>query len=315
MRRSPRAIPSPSTRSTALGRRYDCATARCNGRESAQQNADKFRACARAPSASAVPPASGIAPVRVWRTVNVHPPCPVVNTLKRRSSTKRGVIEDCQVAAALVAGILEAVWDASPEVESITLLQEMRFRADHDSQLARLDEQVLVDSRVVRTQIVRRSEGRKGRSDELDPAAGEGGREQLTLNPRRRVAKDQALSLRNGDDRAPVLIAQKFRKADSEGACHVCGRSQRRAVLSALQIGERGAADPGRGGEGVQCQFLPLSRRAHPCAEAYGDGRLGCIRSRDRFLYHKLNCSNIVEPRAEGPVPGDLGYRAGEVAV
>jgi hypothetical protein len=46
-----------------------------------QQNADKFRACARTPSASAVPPASGIAPVRVWRTVNVHSPCPVVNTL------------------------------------------------------------------------------------------------------------------------------------------------------------------------------------------------------------------------------------------
>src|SRR5215213_3922825 len=45
-----------------------------------QQNADKFRACARAPSASAVPPASRIAPVRVWRTVNVHPPCRVVNT-------------------------------------------------------------------------------------------------------------------------------------------------------------------------------------------------------------------------------------------
>ena len=46
-----------------------------------QQNADKFRACARAPSASAVPPASGIAPVRVRRAMNVHPPCPVVNTL------------------------------------------------------------------------------------------------------------------------------------------------------------------------------------------------------------------------------------------
>ena len=26
------------------------------------------------------PPASGIAPVHVWRAVNVHPPCPVVNT-------------------------------------------------------------------------------------------------------------------------------------------------------------------------------------------------------------------------------------------
>ena len=46
-----------------------------------QQNADKFRACARAPSASAVPPASGIAPLRVWRTVNVHPSCLLVNTL------------------------------------------------------------------------------------------------------------------------------------------------------------------------------------------------------------------------------------------
>ena len=45
-----------------------------------QQNADKFRACARASSASAVPSASGIAPLRVWRTVNVHPPCPFVNT-------------------------------------------------------------------------------------------------------------------------------------------------------------------------------------------------------------------------------------------
>ena len=67
----------------APGRRCDCATARCNGRKSAQQNADKFRACARAPSASAAPPASGIAPLRGWRTVNVHPPCPVVNTLAR----------------------------------------------------------------------------------------------------------------------------------------------------------------------------------------------------------------------------------------
>jgi hypothetical protein len=50
------------------------------GERTAQQNADKFRACARAPSASAVPPASGIAPVRVWPTLNVHPPCPVVKT-------------------------------------------------------------------------------------------------------------------------------------------------------------------------------------------------------------------------------------------
>ena len=74
-----------------------------------KQNADKFRACARAPSASALPPASGIAPVRVWRTVNVHPPCPVVNTLKKRSSTERRVIEDRQVTAAVGAGVFEAV--------------------------------------------------------------------------------------------------------------------------------------------------------------------------------------------------------------
>ena len=51
-----------------------------------QQNADKFRACARASSASAAPPASGIAPVRVWPTVNVHPPCPVVKTPANRFS-------------------------------------------------------------------------------------------------------------------------------------------------------------------------------------------------------------------------------------
>ena len=140
--------------------------------------------------------------------------------------------------------------------------------------------------------------------------AGEGGREQLTLNPRRRVAKDQALSLRNGDDRAPVLIAQKLREADPEGARHVCGRRQRRTVLSALQIGERSAANPGRGGEGVQGQFLSLPRCAHPRAEANGDGQLGSIRSFDGFLYHKLNLSNIVESSTEGPVPGDLGYRA-----
>src|SRR5215213_6752464 len=86
----PRAIPTPSTRSTAPGRRCGSATVRCNGRKSAQQNADKFRACARAPSASAVPFASGIAPLRVWRTVNVHPPCPDVNTpaLDRRAFAK-----------------------------------------------------------------------------------------------------------------------------------------------------------------------------------------------------------------------------------
>src|SRR5215213_1776693 len=47
---------------------------------STQQNADKFRACARAPSASATPPAFEIAPVRVWLVVNVHPPCRLVKT-------------------------------------------------------------------------------------------------------------------------------------------------------------------------------------------------------------------------------------------
>src|SRR5215203_1524569 len=56
-----------------------------------------------------LPPAFGIAPVHVWRTVNVHPPCPAVKTLIVSSLTKRGVIEDSQVAAALGAGVLEAV--------------------------------------------------------------------------------------------------------------------------------------------------------------------------------------------------------------
>lgn len=45
-----------------------------------QQNADKFRACVRSPSASAAPPAFGIAPVSVWRRVNVHPGSRFVNT-------------------------------------------------------------------------------------------------------------------------------------------------------------------------------------------------------------------------------------------
>ena len=54
----PRNIPSPSTRSTAPGRRCGSATAPCSGHESAQQNADKFRACARASSAFACRPLS-----------------------------------------------------------------------------------------------------------------------------------------------------------------------------------------------------------------------------------------------------------------
>jgi hypothetical protein len=53
---------------------------RSNASSTAQQNADKFRACARASSASAAPPAFGIAPVGVWRGMNVHPLCPLVNT-------------------------------------------------------------------------------------------------------------------------------------------------------------------------------------------------------------------------------------------
>src|SRR5215204_5558200 len=44
-----------------------------------QQNADKTKFY---PGLVGVclPPASGIAPIRVRPTVNVHPPCPVVNT-------------------------------------------------------------------------------------------------------------------------------------------------------------------------------------------------------------------------------------------
>jgi hypothetical protein len=43
-----------------------------------KQNADKTR-FDPGPVGVCLPPAFGIAPVRVWRTVNVHPPCLVGN--------------------------------------------------------------------------------------------------------------------------------------------------------------------------------------------------------------------------------------------
>jgi hypothetical protein len=51
-------------------------------RPQAQQNADKFRACARASSASACRPLPGLLP-SAFDMLNVHPACPFVNTLIR----------------------------------------------------------------------------------------------------------------------------------------------------------------------------------------------------------------------------------------
>ena len=130
--------------------------------------------------------------------------------------------------------------------------------------------------------------GRQGGADELDATAGEGGGEQLTLDPGDRVAEDQPLGLRDGDDRAPILITQQLRETDPERPRHVRGRGQRRAVLPALEIGECGAADPGGSGQSLQGQSLPLPCRAYPRAEAYGDGEIRCVCSLDGLLYHKV---------------------------
>jgi hypothetical protein len=49
-----------------------------------------------------LPPAFGIAPVRVWLGVNVHPPCPIVKTL-------RGITASCHPEERRVSANLKAV--------------------------------------------------------------------------------------------------------------------------------------------------------------------------------------------------------------
>src|SRR5687768_4859697 len=163
---------------------------------------------------------------------------------------------------------------------------------------------------MVRAEVVGSSEGRQGSADKLDATAGEGGREQLTLDPRCRIAKDQALGLRNGDHRAPVFIPQQLGETDPEGPRHVCGRGQGRAVLPALEIGERRAADPGRGGQSLEGQSLPLPCRAHLRTEANGNREVRDIRGRDGLLYHKIDFSSIMEYEICGPGCMNVGYRA-----
>jgi hypothetical protein len=67
----------------------------------AQQNADKSSACARASSASACRPLSELLPP-AFDIVNVHPPCPLVKTLKSNCAA------DCARTASVTNPALSA---------------------------------------------------------------------------------------------------------------------------------------------------------------------------------------------------------------
>jgi hypothetical protein len=66
-------------------------------------------------------------------------------------------------------------------------------------------------------------------------------------------------------------------------------------VLATLEIGERGAADPGGRSQGLERQSLPLPRRPHACAEADGDSEIRGVRIGNNLVCHELNFSSILE--------------------
>ena len=77
-----------------------------------------------------LPPAFGIAPVRVWLGVNVHPPCPIVKTL-------RGITASCHPEERRVSANLKAV-RGNPD-SSLALRKTRGLHCSLSSTLAILD--------------------------------------------------------------------------------------------------------------------------------------------------------------------------------